>query len=147
MISLDESAEELVRMVTGEGAEDPAPALPPGELLMGCPLTNRSSRDPPLLLLPVPATPSLLLLLIAPLPLLPRSTGMRLSPMPPLLLLLLLLALLLRRAWRLGASLITLEVDPPPPPSLMDLTREFGGCCAVTISLGLGEACTAFTWA
>ena len=92
VISLEESAAELVRVVTGEGAEDPALL---GELLMGCPLTNLSRSDPPPLLLPPPE----LLLLVGTLafPLLPSSTGMRLSPMP-LLLLLLLLALLLRRA-------------------------------------------------
>lgn len=133
MISFEESVPELVRVVTGEDAEDPGLL---GELLMDFPLTNLSRSDPPPVLLEVEA----------PLPLLPSS--MRLSPMPLLLLLLLLLALLLRSAWRFGASATTLEADPPPPPpSLMDLTREFGGCCAVTISLGLGEACTAFPWA
>ena len=88
VISFEESADEFVRAVTGEDAEDPVLL---GELLMGCPLTNLSSKDPPTVLL---------VLLDAPvaLPLLPTSTGMRLSPIPLLVLLLLLLALLLRSA-------------------------------------------------
>ena len=98
VISLEESAAELVRVVTGEGAEDPAPLL--GELLMGCPLTNLSRSEPPPPPLPAPELLLLLLLLLVEateFPLLPSSTGMRLSPIP-LLLLLLLLVLLLRRA-------------------------------------------------
>ena len=97
VISLEESAAELVRVVTGEGAEDPALL---GELLMGCPLTNLSRSEPPPPPLPAPELLLLLLLLLVEateFPLLPSSTGMRLSPMP-LLLLLLLLVLLLRRA-------------------------------------------------
>lgn len=91
VISFEESADEFVRAVTGEDAEDPALL---GELLMGCPLTNLSSKDPPPPeLLPLAADDA-----TAVLPLLPTSTGMRLSPMPLLVLLLLLLALLLRSA-------------------------------------------------